>query len=87
MERDHELLTAILDWRGSVREFGLAHLLKLPGWTRSQVRCHAELCHEAGWLRSCETEPILRIGPLSWNGLQELQRRRSGDQRAAGPPA
>lgn len=77
MERDQKLLTAILDWRGSVQEFGLVHLPKLPGRSRDQVRYHAALCHEACWLRSCKTEPILRIGPLTWNGHQEMRRRTS----------
>ena len=84
MERNDDLITAILKWRRGEQESGGIAPPDLPDWTRDQVCYHAELCQQAGFLQSYthtmsgDGTPVrlqCRIGPLTWKGHEELDRR------------
>ena len=87
MYLDEDLILAILKWRENVQASGTVAPPDLLDWTRNQVCYHAELCHEAGWLRSYShtlggdgRDPArreVRIDPLTWSGHEELTQRRA----------
>ena len=56
------------------------------------IRYHARLCRDAGWIRSVDSEELGREGPvviteLTWAGHDELERLRPKPSRYEDPDA
>ena len=75
MKRDEALIRKILEWRATVRMAGRIPVPEFDGWTRAEVACHLVLCEEARFLKVG-----LEVGPLLWNGEQELLHRLLADR-------
>ena len=79
MERDADLLEALLEIAERADGLDPVEVRDVPGWSGSAMRHHAQLVREAGYVRSAAVVPggPAWIGALTWAGHNALDELRS----------